>query len=688
MVRCGRLTSWRRVVRPLLSLALIVSLALPAGATMKFGKVQLSGNLETQNIIRHPNPETAQFVMNRNTARIRVDWDWIDRGKFMDTFEVPFLKRSKLYLLYRGVYDGFYDIAPGGRQRGITRFDDLVGGPIIGNTIGGCRRDLSNPDGSCDIPGARLKEGLYSRFNAHSRGSLKIENRLREAYIDLKLQDVPLSFRIGRQQVIWGESDQFRLMDIWNPLDLTWHLVEEPFEEIRVPLWLIKGLWDIGSLGPLNNTFLEVVYNAFDFQPGAKVAFVPRPWAAPFPDPTRCIPVPGLQSPDGGPVCGGQIQIPFPKIPSPRPTLLSPSFDLQGTSVRNGDFQRNPADASEIGWRFHGVTQNGVEFTINHIYGRSRGIGAIAGSPFKLKIESIELGNPEPALGTFEGLPVAPAYVKAKYMHPYSHIFGFTANYFEGDYTQMVFRLETAYQLGAAVQTIEDSKRVPVTRGGINTGQLAPLGYDRRNVWAGMVGFDRPTWLRFINSRATWLISGQFFWSYIDGNVSNLRDVHQTAGQAPYYTPGCIMGDYSDQNLARCRGEAPRTGYGPAGLVDNGVGVWDSGPFAGLVERTQDGSYPGNQDQLARWETLVTLAMTSFYRGGTLVPFLSFALDPTNANFNANLDLQYFYTNDIVFTIQQKYFSAFGGGPSLEPWGVGGLNVRRDETILKLTYQF
>src|SRR5574341_1467334 len=46
------------------------------------------------------------------------------------------------------------------------------------------------------------------------RSNLKFENRMREAYIDLKLKDTPLSFRLGRQQVIWGESDQFRLMDI------------------------------------------------------------------------------------------------------------------------------------------------------------------------------------------------------------------------------------------------------------------------------------------------------------------------------------------------------------------------------------------------------------------------------------------------------------------------------------------
>jgi hypothetical protein len=680
MSRCDGLARECRLATLLVSLALTAVLILPASATMKFGTLQLSGNIETQNIIRHPNFSTADFVQNRNTTRIRIDWDWVDRGKFMDRVDIPFVKRSKLYVLYRGVYDGFYDLAPGGRQIGVTRFDDMVGGPIAGNRYGSMRADC---DPATQPRGACLREGLYSRLTEHARSAAKSEDplgeQLREVYIDLKLEDLPLSFRVGRQQVIWGESDHFRLMDIWNPLDLSWHLVHEQFDEIRVPLWLIKGLYDIGEVGPVSNAFFELVYNPFDFQAGTKVSFLPQPWGAPFPDPTRCIPVPGHPG-----ICGGQVQTLLPPgIASPIRTVATPVFDLQGTSVSKGWFQHNPEQASEVGWRFHGVLSNGLEFTTNHLYGRSRGIGAIAGSPSKLKIKSVTLDRDEVSqearegvFGTFEGLPVVPAFVKAEYMHPYSHIFGFTANYFEGDFTQVVFRLETAYQLGAAVQTIDLDKRPRVNvlkadgTAGEWTGQYAPLGFDKRNVWAGMVGFDRPTWLRFLNPRGTWMISGQAFWSYIDGRVGDLRDAHQTAGEGPYYTP------------------AKRKGT-PATLTDDGVGVWDSGPFAGVTERLQDGTYAGNQDRIRRFESLMTLAMTSFYRGGTVVPFISFAWDPGNENFHAAIDLQYFFTNNIVGMIQEKYFTDLHGGPpSLDPWGVGGLNHRRDETILKLTYQF
>ena len=201
--------------------------------------------------------DSVQFIQNRNTFRLRVDYDWLQNGKLIDRFEIPFIERSKLFLLYRGVYDGFYDIAPG---RPATRADAL-------------RRSRRRADSwehhrQRSTPTATCSPGNYSRLTEDNRSSLKWENALREAYIDLKIKDAPLSFRIGRQQVIWGESDQFRIMDIWNPLDTSWHFQQESWDNIRVPLWLMKGLWDIGQVGPLSNTFLEVVYNAFDFQPG------------------------------------------------------------------------------------------------------------------------------------------------------------------------------------------------------------------------------------------------------------------------------------------------------------------------------------------------------------------------------------------------------------------------------------
>jgi uncharacterized protein DUF1302 len=646
----------------LLALFTVVAWHVPALATIKYGNIELSGNFETQNLARHQEVNKWQFIQNRNTMRLRVDWDWLQKGRLIDKINVPFIESSKLFILYRGVYDGFYDIAPKDNQLGQERFDDLVGGPVMGNDVGAC---VGGPcPGAFGNNGANgaplvqrpLQPGLYSRFNGQDRSGIKFENTLREAYVDMKLAKLPVSLRIGRQQVIWGESDQFRLMDIWNPLDVTWHLQQESgggagggggsWDNIRIPLWLVKGLWNIGDIGPFSNTFLETVYNPFDFQPNQKFAFLPRPWGVFLPDPLR----------------PGQVQQVLPGA------YISPVFDLQGSTFRHGTFKRDPQDASEIGARIHASTPQGIEFTLNYLYARGRGVGAA--SPLGVKISHI--GSPRPPSATSpqrfqledKSFSVSNLPVTAEIKYPYNHIFGVTGNYFEGDYTGTVFRLESAYVLDEPVQSTDPS----VTNLGPGNFAAAPQNMDKRNVWAGMVGFDRPTWIRFLNPKATWFISGQFFWSYYDGSVAKLVG-NSGASESPYFTPAA----------------------GQPGHNSQGLGQWISGPNAGLVERLQNAApgTPPSGDAIRHWEHLITLAGTSFYKGGTMVPFVATAIDPVNANAEFLWNFDYFYSNDIIITLQQKFFTDFGSNvPSDDPWGAGGRLHRRDESGVKITYQF
>ena len=77
---------------------LIVAGALltgPAAATMRFGPLQISGNLQSQNIVRTPDAQTYQFIQNRNVARIQLVYDWLQGGKLMDRYNIPFIRDSK-----------------------------------------------------------------------------------------------------------------------------------------------------------------------------------------------------------------------------------------------------------------------------------------------------------------------------------------------------------------------------------------------------------------------------------------------------------------------------------------------------------------------------------------------------------------------------------------------------------------
>src|SRR5690349_15515634 len=87
---------------------LAVLLAVPATATMRFGPVQISGNLQTQNIVRTPDAQTFQFIQNRNVARLQLTYDWLQGGKLMERYDIPFIRDSKIFFLTRGVYDSVY----------------------------------------------------------------------------------------------------------------------------------------------------------------------------------------------------------------------------------------------------------------------------------------------------------------------------------------------------------------------------------------------------------------------------------------------------------------------------------------------------------------------------------------------------------------------------------------------------
>src|SRR5206468_1047482 len=100
----------------------------PARATQKFGPIQLSGNLQTMNIVRTPDQNTYEYIMNRNVAHVRLDYDWLQSGKFYNKYDIPFIDSSHLSLVWRGVYDSIYDTTPGFIQK-----EDIHGRAYSGN---------------------------------------------------------------------------------------------------------------------------------------------------------------------------------------------------------------------------------------------------------------------------------------------------------------------------------------------------------------------------------------------------------------------------------------------------------------------------------------------------------------------------------------------------------------------------
>jgi hypothetical protein len=157
------------------------------------------------------------------------------------------------------------------------------------------------------------------------------------------------------------------------------------------------------------------------------------------------------------------------------------------------------------------------------------------------------------------------------------------ANYSDERTRRPVFRFETIYDVGipffdVARETVVDTPALP--------------GIRKKNMWKGMIAFDRPTWIRWLNKKSTWFLTGQFFWHYLVNNTSCDRRPSRTS-------------------TARRSVRSAR--------------AWSAASTCPSSRRlgTQaaiDAGSPAFRDKLRDWEALFTFAAFSFYRGGSIVP--------------------------------------------------------------------
>ena len=627
-----------------------------ARATLRFGDLNISGNLQSQNLARTPDASTWEYIQNRNTARLRLDYDWLKAGKFIGKYEIPFIESSQLSVLWRGVYDGVYGFTPGflqktdihGHAYGINAnqnvFEAATRSGFTVNTVNhGSQARLLSID-QMELTGLSRDE----------LDAIAFENQLREAYVDLKMRGVPLSIRAGRQQIVWGETDNFRMLDRANSLDLSWHFQQEipspgfGWDEIRRPFWMIKFLYDLDQIGPLSQSFLEWYWNPGDWYP-AKQAYLPQPWGLPFYN--------SLTNPYDGAFyygnCASQSSYIVPS--GPRRGQRACNQLMNGTRLfENGNYSRNPMENSQVGVRYHGITPFGMEFTLNYFYQRFAGDDGTNYAPLRALPDTPQNN----ALATTQLYPKG--IFPAEAYNPYVHTVGLSANYSDEAYTQTVWRFETIYDIGVP---FFDASKVTV-----NSTPAIP-GITKKNMWKGMVGFDRPTWMRFLNKRSTIFLSGQFFWHYLtnDNQCPVTVNGHRTYGGQIVANLTADQRKKYHQNVGECL-----------------VGGLDlpSGERGGPV---------AFRDKIRTWESLFTFAAFTFYKGGSVVPTLGLAVDPVNQwNMEPFWAVDYVVRDDLVVNLAQRYFFTPRGhsNPIFETWGVGGLNAGRSETSLRLTYQF
>lgn len=176
-------------------------------------------------------------------------------GPFALLHDLPFRLKDVGYdVTFRAEADSIYDWGP----REYSTADQFKAPPAL------------LPGVAAVDPGA-IRKSL--RHDAVHR------ERLFQAYVQAAVGR--LFLRVGRQNLSWGETDGFRLLDNINPLDSSFGGFLISLDERRIPLDMARAQYYLGDHGPISELFVEgyvAIDNRVGFVPGIPVG---SPWSLP-----------------------------------------------------------------------------------------------------------------------------------------------------------------------------------------------------------------------------------------------------------------------------------------------------------------------------------------------------------------------------------------------------------------------
>mgnify|MGYP005838714401 CR=1 FL=1 len=331
---------------------------------------------------------------------------------------------------------------------------------------------LAYPTRPCDID----SRGCISGYMDDDLDDLRFRefnsdlDFLRELYLDatIPVGKNELGFRIGRQQVVWGRTDLFRVLDVVNPVDYSRHNIYDELEDIRIPMGIFNVEYRAGATGPFEDLNLQAIWKFEDFRPN-NLGQGGEPYAILgagnfFRAMKNCW--------DNGctvwnfPATG--VAVDFPKH----------SLGIRQANVP--DF----SDEQDFGVRLEGVLKN-VGFSLNYLRYTSqlpslRG-GIAADNPFTPNVES-------------QFFPYALAF---DIDFPRLTLIGASADFYI-EALKSAFRIEVAHTSG---------EEFPNT--------LRERLFSESDVLRWVIGIDRPTFIPFLNRNRAFLLSLQVFGQHL-----------------------------------------------------------------------------------------------------------------------------------------------------------------------------
>lgn len=309
---------------------------------------------------------------------------------------------------------------------------------------------------------------------------------LRELYLDATLpfsNGDELNFRIGRQQVVWGRTDLFRVLDQINPIDFSIQNIYEEFEDSRIPLGIFNMEYRMGGVGVFSDLNFQFLWNFEEFQP-----HILGQGGQPY----NILQAGDLFRALKNCWDNGCTVSNYASGLSPVGNLAT-DFPAQTIGIRNIHL---PDGHDQFGLRMEGVFKS-VGFSINAAYYYSQLPSLRAGIPSGNPFIGPGAANPFDPTDTSTALRPR-AGVPAFDIHfPRVLLVGTSADFYV-DPIKSAFRVEFAFTDG---EEFADTSKARL--------------FSESNVIRWVVGWDRPTYIRALNPNRTFLLSAQMFGQHI-----------------------------------------------------------------------------------------------------------------------------------------------------------------------------
>jgi hypothetical protein len=316
--------------------------------------------------------------------------------------------------------------------------------------------------------------GGYGDLTKNELASPEFNRKLdfiREAYVkktfDLK-DGSELFVKVGRQQIVWGRTDLFRVLDVFNPVDYSRNNIYDELQDIRIPLWSLQAEWRLGGSDLMQDRNIQFVWSFDQFrannlgQCGSPNSVLDA----------GCF-FRGMKNLWDN---GGTVQ-------NFANGNLATDFPAHSIGIRNVNLPKW-SDAGSIGVKYEGVTMSGTAFSLNALSYRSQ-LPSLHGGK----------GAYDPFAGTWGSS--WPYLIAFDMEFPRINLIGGSMD-FQSEALGASFRLEGAFTSG---EEFANSARSEL--------------YSKNNVFRSVIGVDRPMFIPFINPNRTTLISAQLFYQHI-----------------------------------------------------------------------------------------------------------------------------------------------------------------------------